>query len=364
MSTIRNANKKIEFEGVRYIQGVVQNCNSIFHPIALENDQGNDCYIEFVVNGKATNFGVFVQIKSGNSYKDSKGYKIPADKKHLEYWSNSMYPVVGIVYDPAFKKAYWVSINDYLKANPQVLSANYHNIRLFSNQEFSEETFQLFVEYFIQYIESYKSFENFGRSLDLFSNIDHPHICYEGLKSLYSNHRDKEAAWFYIISNFGKIKEEGIRRNIVGLLSNYIGNPNIFWHNKNIEYLPSPHIQNQIGKLLTQFWGPSEIMLILAYLREGIYVGSFSYSAFLVINRIENLHLLLKQLAFKTDFNQNDRNHLFWLYMHVAKHYSVEETLHAAEEYLKSYPFGYTDEALVGTKESIENGELWPIGHF
>jgi hypothetical protein len=106
MSTTRNTNKKIEFEGVRYVQGVVQNNDCIFHSIALENDQGNDCYIEFVVDGKATNFGVFVQIKSGNSYKDSKGYKIPADKNHLNYWNEPVYPMVGIVYDPVLQKAF------------------------------------------------------------------------------------------------------------------------------------------------------------------------------------------------------------------------------------------------------------------
>jgi hypothetical protein len=242
--------------------------------------------------------------------------------------------------------------------------ANHHNIRVNPDQEFGEKTFSSFVAYFIQYIKVYKSFENFGRSLDMFSCVDQPDICYEGLKSLYANHRDKESAWFYIISNFGKIKEEGIRRNIIGLLSNYIGNPNTFWHSKNIVYFPTPEMQQQIGKLLTEYFGLKELLLILAYLKEGIYIGSFSYYAFQVINKIENVHLLLKELAFTSDYTPDDRNYLFWLYMHIAKLYSTEETLFTAEEYLKTYSFGYEDEALIGVKESIENGELYPIGHF
>ena len=58
----------------------------------------------------------------------------------------------------------------------------------------------------------------------------------------------------------------------------------------------------------------------------------------------------------------DERNTLFWLYMHVAKYYSAKETLATAEAYLKQYPFGYEDEALMGVKESIENGNLFLIG--
>ena len=46
--TFRCPNRKTELEGIRYIQGIVQNSNSIFQAIDLENDQGNDCCIEFV----------------------------------------------------------------------------------------------------------------------------------------------------------------------------------------------------------------------------------------------------------------------------------------------------------------------------
>ena len=360
--TNRSPNRIIENEGCRYVAGVVENNNSIFQPVALNNDQGNDCYIEFVINGKATNWGVFVQIKSGSSYKDSKGYKIPADKHHLAYWNNPINPMIGIVYDPEVKKAFWVNIAEYIKANQHILHQEYHSIRVSPQQEFSEETFPAFTNHFIQHIKEFKSLENFGRSLDLFACMDDADVCYEGLKSLYSNHRDKASGWLYIISNFAAIKEEGIRRNIIGLLSNYADNPNIFWHANNMQYYPNPEIKSEIKKWLTLHFGTKEIWLLLPYMRDGVSAGSFSHSVFLVMDMIEDAHLHLKKIVFSSGISPDDRNHILWLYMHVAKYVSTEETITTVEEYLKQYPFGYDDEALIGVKESIENGQLFPIG--
>ena len=86
--TFRDPNRIIELEGVNYVRSIVQAHNSIYQEIARENDQGNDCYIEFVINNVSGNSGVFVQIKSGESYKDQKGYKFQTDKEHIEYWNN------------------------------------------------------------------------------------------------------------------------------------------------------------------------------------------------------------------------------------------------------------------------------------
>lgn len=42
--TFRNPNIKTEFQGVRYVQGVIQDNHSIFQSLSRENDQGNDLY--------------------------------------------------------------------------------------------------------------------------------------------------------------------------------------------------------------------------------------------------------------------------------------------------------------------------------
>ncbi|RFM27278.1 DUF4365 domain-containing protein [Deminuibacter soli] len=360
--TSRNPNLKTELLGVRYVEGVVQNNHSIFHSFLRENDQGNDCYIEFVKGGIALNYGVFAQLKSGISYKDNKGYKIPTDKAHLNYWSQALYQTVGIVYDPEINKAFWVDISAYLKVNPQVLEQEYHSIRVEATNEFSEELFSSFIEYCFDYREAYMNYENYGRSLEWFADIEHPDICYEGLKSLYSNHRNRPSAWFYIISSFSKIKEEGIRRNILGLLSNYTNNPHVFWHSGNIQNYPSEKMKYYISQQMTEHFRAKEIELTLPYLQEGINRGSFSFIVLLVIDLVKDAHLLLKEISFNEELKVDKRNFCFWLYMQLAKFHSVEETLETAHQFLTKFPCGYEDEALLGVRESIQNGELWPIG--
>jgi hypothetical protein len=275
-----------------------------------------------------------------------------------------LYQTIGIVYDPELSKAFWVDISQHLKSHPQVHAKNHHIIRVMTDKEFSQESFPLFIDYCFQYIEDYKSFENYGRSLDWFAQTNNPELCYEALKSLYSHHGDKPSAWSYIISNFGKIQQEGIRRNIIGLISNYADNPHIFWHAGNMQYYPRPEMQDYISKQVSESFREKEIRILLPYLRQGIYVGDFSYNVFRVLDMIEDTHLVLKKIAFEPDLDPEDRNHCFCLYLHFAKYHSIEATLSTAKEYLKAFPYGYDDEALIATMESIEAGEIMPVGHF
>jgi hypothetical protein len=179
---------------------------------------------------------------------------------------------------------------------------------------------------------------------------------------LYSNHRDKPSTWFYIISNFSKIKQEGIRRNILGLLSNYASNPTIFWHKGNLQYYPSEKIQERISSLMTSYFRRNEIELVLPYMQEGINQGSFSFLVFLVNNFVKDVHLILKDIAFNVEFDDEQRNLCIWLYMQIAKFQSIEETLKTIDAYLSKFSFGYEDENLLGVRESIRKGELWPVG--
>ncbi len=360
--TRRNPNTKTEFQGVRYVQGVVQDNDCIFEPISRENDQGNDCLIEFVKAGLATNYGVYVQIKSGTSYKDDSGYKIPTNQAHLKYWNQGVNLTIGIVYDPEIEKAFWVDITAYLKRNPQVLLQNHHTIRVETSNEFLVSSFDIFMRHCFAYKEEYTTYENYGRSLEWFADVGNSEICYEGLKSLYLNHREKEATWYYIVSSFAGIKEEGIRRNILGLISNCMYNADVLWHSQNMQYMPTKATEATISKLLTNRWGTAEVKSSIPFMLQGINRGSFSYRVFSILNLIQNVHLLLREIAFQTNLDSDFRNFCFWLYMQIAKFHSVEETLKVADLYLSVYPFAYEDEALIGVKESIEMGILSPVG--
>jgi len=97
-------------------------------------------------------------------------------------------------------------------------------------------------------------------------------------------------------------------------------------------------------------------------LADGINRGSFSFSVFLIKNLNKNAHLILKEISFSNDVDPDKRNFCFWLYMHLAKYHLIEETLKTVDSYLTAFSYGYEDEVLIGVRDSIQNGELLPIG--
>jgi hypothetical protein len=356
-----NPNRRTELEGVDFVRAVVRNVECSFQEFSHHNDQGNDCYIEFVQDLIPTNYGVFVQIKSGPSFKDSLGYKIPSDKRHLQYWNRNLYKTIGIVYDTDLNKAFWVDISEYLKANPNVVSQETHTIRVSVNSEFSVTTFATFMSYCFRYKQELQDFEHFGRSLELFSKVTEPNDCYEGMKALYSTHRAKSATWFYITSTFAKIQEEGIRLNIIGLLSNYF-NPNILWHRRNIDKLPTKHQVQMVKQALAICFREREIESLISYMKDGIPRGSFPYLVYLVVDACESAPTCLKNICFSDHMDEDHRDFCIWLYMHIAKYHSIEETIRTTELYLKTFPSAKNDEAIIGVFESIKKGELYPAG--
>ena len=358
----RSQNKSVELTGVSFVQNIVQKANCIFEPISLENDLGNDCYIEFIDNEVATSFCVFAQIKSGNSYKDISGYKIPADKDHLEYWANHLIPVIGIVYDPEQEKAFWVNITEYIKNNPSILKQQYHNIRVGINSEFSGINFRQFMQHCVAYGQEYKSYENYGRSLEEFAQVNNPDRCYEGLKSLYSNHRDKSATLFSIVQNFGRVNQKGIQFNILGLLSNLTNNPHIFWHSGNIAEYPTKDKQEQLCVLLNAYFHEKEIETAISFLREGVSRTNITFSIFLLLDMVKNVHLTIKNLAFKENVSTEERNFRIWLYIHFSQWRSKKNTLKTIDKYIRLYPGDTELYMIIGMKDAILSNSLIPIG--
>ena len=170
--TYRDPNRIVELEGENYVRVIVQSFNCIFQIIDGKNDQGNDAYIEFAANNTATNFGFFAEIKSGVSYKDKSGYKIPANEAHLVYWNKGLYPMLGIVYDPDLKKAFWADIKTYITEYPEILKQKTHSIRVSPEQEFATQTFPFIRDNFVAQINEFRSLQNFGNGLELFASIE------------------------------------------------------------------------------------------------------------------------------------------------------------------------------------------------
>ncbi len=113
---------------------------------------------------------------------------------------------------------------------------------------------------------------------------------------------------------------------------------------------------------MTKYFRTSEVELTIPYMIDGITRGDFSHLIFLVIGLIKDLHMILKEIAFKQELATDMRDFCFWLYLQVAKFHSVDETLKTAKLYLEIHPSGQNDEAIVGVIERIRNGDLWPVG--
>jgi len=357
MTTKRN--RITENRGPRFVQKVVEDNNCIYQQIELDNDQGNDCYIEFISGSVATSYCVFAQIKTGKSFRDNRGYKIPANSDHLAYWHNHNCPVVGIVYDEQKEEAFWINISEYLLNKPEVLSQKYHTIRISHENPFSQ--FRSFNKYFIGYISEYKSFENYGRSLSNFANIDEPKICYDGFKSLYSNHRHRESSWFYIVINFGKIKERSIHGNILGMMSNYALKEGLL----HIAGIEEYNVDSKTGKILTnylsQYFGLHEVSIALDFMREGINAGSFTYRVYTVLLFVKNIQLYLLELTY-SEPDPERRDFDFWLFVHVNQWKSIEQTIARIEEYFKAFPDADEDGVIKGLWEYLKQGVKISIG--
>lgn len=107
----KRSNDPVAREGVNFVRGAIEGENCIFHEINQQNDFGNDAFVELVEKGNVKGITIAVQIKSGTSFVRNNICSIPASKKKFTYWSKHSLPVIGIVYDPSIKNAYWVNLS-------------------------------------------------------------------------------------------------------------------------------------------------------------------------------------------------------------------------------------------------------------
>ncbi|WP_435020718.1 DUF4365 domain-containing protein [Tundrisphaera sp. TA3] len=101
--------------GVNAARSLFEACNYVFQEIELGNDFGKDAYVDLVNGREVTGLCVALQIKSGESFRRSKGYAIPIEG-HYEIWRNSSLPIAGIVFDPSNDKLFWCNISEFLQA--------------------------------------------------------------------------------------------------------------------------------------------------------------------------------------------------------------------------------------------------------
>lgn len=95
-----------------------------FQEIDQQQDVGKDVYVDLADDDGITPLCVALQIKSGVSYRTSKGdYVVPVEH-HADQWRRSTVPVFGIVHDPDDAQLRWVDLTGYLRAHPEQVGGN------------------------------------------------------------------------------------------------------------------------------------------------------------------------------------------------------------------------------------------------
>ena len=105
-------------EGINAAQTFFDRHGCVFQEVAQQNDFGKDAYLDIGQDGTVTHLCVALQIKSGESFRTSRGdYFIPVEK-HAESWRRSTVPIFGLVFDPSDQLIRWVDITAYLRTHP------------------------------------------------------------------------------------------------------------------------------------------------------------------------------------------------------------------------------------------------------
>ncbi|GAP99419.1 DUF4365 domain-containing protein [Leptolyngbya sp. NIES-2104] len=361
MTTKRKKSKGTAAVGVNYVRQIVEGDNSIFQTVNEDNDIGNDAYIEFVVDEEATGCFVWVQIKSGISYKRKNHYAISADKDHFEYWNSHIVPVIGIVYDPEIQSAFWINISEYIKENSSAVKDNSHTLCISPLNELNAKTFSTFKKLFLEKHTSYKGLENFGRALEYFAMVDQADKCFDGLLTLFVSYRNKRASWFYMINSFSSIEDRKSLFQLVSYLSLLSGHMDIFWHPKNfidaevIEYA-KVHLAKDFNIL--------EVVKLLSIVDDwGFSRGSIGYATFTIISLINNKTSLLEKIAFDNSLSDLMRSNALFLLIHFEQFDSTKKCINLINRYLKKYSDTEYEEVISSMKEIIEiEGFLGYIG--
>ncbi len=342
MTTKRKKEKAISREGINYVRGIVEKHNCIFQEIDLENDIGNDAYIEFIKGEEATGCCIAVQIKSGNSYAPKiSGYSFQADKNHFEYWKSHLLPIAAIIYNPSEESAEWIDITQYLKDNLQIINIGPYSIK--TKIPFNEETFADFKAHFIEYRTEYESYESYGRCLDSLAAFYKPSICFDAIQSLFSFHGNRKSTWFYIINSFHFIEDEEIIRYLTFIISHIPGHGDIWWTNKNII---DETARNYASYLIANNFGKIEMHKLLKVFSEhGFERGTISQSAHSIISCIEGGYKYLNEIA----FDEEEKSDLRYCALLLNLNYSGEDSTYSEmliKNYIRIFPEDENNEYL------------------
>jgi len=338
VTTKRKENAATSSTGVNFIRSLVEQHNCIFQKIDLENDVGNDAYIEFIKDQQATGCCIAAQIKSGDSYvsKDGSTFLLKADKPHFEYWASHSLPVCGVVFEPTTETAAWCDISEFLKQNPRVIVDGPYQIPIPRDRVLNANTYAHFAEHFLSYRNTYRSDQYFGEALERFAIREDVRGCQDALKSLFSFHRQRFSTWYYLLSCLRHFRGHPLLRPIIVRLCHIPGHGDIFWHKENI-------IDSEVTKaalaFMKQALGKEDVIALLESVDEnGFSRGSIGQCVHSIIDVAERQVELLSSITFDQTIADETRFSALQLLACKMQQTSKDETLKLIRSYLEKFP--------------------------
>lgn len=295
--------KSISKVGINYVRTIVESKNYIFHEIHQENDVGIDAIIEFVKNEIPTGKCIALQIKSGLSYFDKKKNDclIPING-HFNYWGNYALPVIGIVYVPLNKTAYWIDIKQYLDNES-------HTIR-FRASELNKFDINSFEKLFIPYILGQVPELSFEEAMGFFHSKNHD-VVYVGLITLFKKYANGSLVWDEFINYFKKNDIENIPSRLIHILSYIPWHSDLYWYKESLTKESGEYAKQLICK-----FGKKEIIKLLHFIDEENFIsrGSIGQCVEAIISMIPQSDDYLKEIILDKDLPLNIREGAIAIY--------------------------------------------------
>jgi hypothetical protein len=302
MTTKRKKSQATSRRGINFIRGLVEANNSAFQEIDLQNDLGNDAYVEFVVEEGATGCCVALQIKSGTSYRTSPDrFAFSSDRDHFEYWASHTLPVLGVIFDPETQIAKWVDITEHLRNNTSCIEEGPYTI--YASRDFSESSFSEFRRHCLTYRDRYLREPNFGRALESFSIREDVERCFDGLNALFAYHRQQSATWYYLISCVSNYRSHAILRPLIARLCHVPGHPDIFWSERNIV---DEKVRRPALRLMKERFDREDALTMLSAIDEsGVDRGTIGQCVHALVDTMDHTLEVMESIA--VDKGQEER---------------------------------------------------------
>ena len=331
---------------------VVEGANCIFHEIHKENDFGVDAFIEFVDDERVLGNSIAVQIKSGSSYCTEKTCSVPADRPHFEYWANHSLTVLGIVYDPSDRCAYWINITDYLKGNRNLILAGPYSIT-FSKTDLHKFDSVAFDKVFLPLFLRKPLLLDFETSKAWALDEDYPKHSF-GIRTLLYRHRNDVETWDIYFQLLRERPIEITDPYLVYILAHIPGQPDIFWHKNN---KLEPQLRQEILSKMQAF-SFADVAKLLSFVGGGFPFGrgSLGQNVNAIVEVVADREVILREIAEDTSLSYGARSQALLLYAHYEPRgfaASLQHLMRSSED-----PIGREVQELV---EYLEDSDYRPI---